>query len=101
LVRGVGPLLATLGVAGALASPKLEFHQRINGQDTVIASNAGWGGGAELSAVFAQVGATPWTNAASKDAALLVTLQPGVYSAVVSGVGSATGVALVEVYEVD
>ena len=101
LVRGVGPLLATLGVAGVLGSPKLELHQRINEQDTVIASNSGWGGGAELSAVFAQVGATPWTNAASKDAALLVTLQPGVYSAVVSGVGSATGVALVEVYEVD
>jgi hypothetical protein len=36
----------------------------------------------------------------SKDAALLVTLQPGVYSAQVSGVGNTTGVALVEVYEV-
>jgi alpha-L-arabinofuranosidase len=101
LIRGVGPLLSTLGVAGALASPKLELHQRINDQDTVIASNSGWGGNPDLSSVFVQVGATPWVNAASKDAALLVTLQPGVYTAVVSGEGATTGVALVEVYEVD
>jgi hypothetical protein len=36
----------------------------------------------------------------SKDAALLLTLQPGIYTAQVSGVAGATGVALVEVYEV-
>ena len=37
---------------------------------------------------------------ASKDAAILVTLPPGVYSAKASGVGNTTGVALIEVYEV-
>ena len=101
LVRGEGPLLTTLGVTGALAAPKLELHQRINDQDTVLAANTAWGGGSELSALFTQLGATPLPSATSNDAVLLVTLQPGVYSAVVSGVGTATGVALVEVYEVD
>jgi hypothetical protein len=39
-------------------------------------------------------------DAGSKDAALLLTLAPGVYSAQVTGVNGATGVALVEVYDV-
>jgi hypothetical protein len=36
----------------------------------------------------------------SKDAAILVTLEPGAYTAQVSGVGSTTGTALIEIYEV-
>ena len=101
LIRGLGPRLSALGVTGSLASPRLELHQRIDDQDSVLAANSGWGGGADLVALFAQLGATALPDATSKDAALLVTLQPGVYSAVVSGVSGATGVALVEVYEVD
>jgi hypothetical protein len=101
LIRGIGPLLSSLSVAGALAAPRLELHQRIHEQDSVLAANTGWGGSADLSSLFAQLGAAPLPSASSNDAVLLVTLQPGVYSAVVSGVGNATGVALVEVYEVD
>jgi hypothetical protein len=101
LIRALGPALIPAGVTGVLAAPRLELHQRINDVDTVWASNSGWGGGPELTALFNQIGASALPNAASLDAVLLVTLQPGVYSAVVSGLGGATGVALVEVYEVD
>jgi hypothetical protein len=93
--------LAALGVTGALAAPRLELHQRVEGLDSVLASNSAWGGSAELTSLFTQLGAAALPDAASNDAVLLVTLPPGVYSAVVTGVNNATGVALVEVYEVD
>jgi hypothetical protein len=54
---------------------------------------------AQIIAAAAQVGEFP-LPAGSKDAALLITLQPGLYTAVVTGVGNTTGVALVEIYEV-
>jgi hypothetical protein len=46
------------------------------------------------------VGAFAWTDPASPDCALLVTLPPGAYTAEVLGTGGATGVSLVEVYAV-
>jgi hypothetical protein len=52
-----------------------------------------------LAAIFAQTGAFP-LPAGSKDAALVVTLSPGAYTAQVSGAAGTTGTALVEVYEV-
>jgi hypothetical protein len=101
LIRGVGPMLTSLSVTGVLATPRLELHQTINGVDTVLASNTAWGGSAELKGLFTRLGAAPLPDSSSKDTALLMTLQPGVYSAVVSGVGGSTGVALVEIYEAD
>ncbi|MDB6092763.1 MAG: hypothetical protein JWM32_325 [Verrucomicrobia bacterium] len=101
LIRGVGPKLAFYGVGGALANPKLELYQRVNGTDTLVASNDDWGSAANAATVITtstQVGAFA-LDAGSKDAVILVTLQPGVYSAQVSGVGGTTGVALAEIYE--
>jgi sugar lactone lactonase YvrE len=100
LIRAVGPGLGAFGVGGVLASPNLQLHAYINGQDTVVASNAGWGGTTALSSAFSQVGAFSLASG-SADAALLVTLSPGIYTAVVSGNAGSTGIALVEVYEVD
>src|SRR5262249_44299026 len=57
-------------------------------------------GGAQLSSTFSRVGAFQF-KAGSRDAALLVTLPPGNYTAHVSGVGGTTGVALVEAYDAD
>jgi len=54
---------------------------------------------ADLSAAFASTGAFTLAHG-SKDAALIVVLAPGAYTAVVSGVGGLTGVALVEIYEI-
>jgi hypothetical protein len=97
LIRGLGPTLAALGVAGALSDPQLKLYNQAGVQ---LAENGDWFGAIALKSAFATVGAAPLTSDRSKDAALLVTLQPGVYSVQVSGVNNTTGVALVEIYEV-
>jgi hypothetical protein len=96
LIRAIGPTLSSFGVSGTLASPQLTLTTA-NG--TMIASNTGWNGTAALTSAFSQVGAFPLSST-SKDSAILVTLGPGSYTAVVSGANGTTGVALVEVYEV-
>jgi hypothetical protein len=53
-----------------------------------------------LTNAFARAGAFP-ISSFSRDAALLVSLVPGTYTAQVSGVNDTTGVALVEVYELE
>ena len=58
------------------------------------------GGRRTSSSAGTAVGAFDLSSATSKDAATLITLQPGVYSPKASGVGGTTGVALIEVYEV-
>ena len=96
LIRGVGPTLAAFGVGGVLADPQLALF---DSKGSRINQNDNWGGDSTLADAFTSVGAFALpTN--SKDAALLVTLPPGAYSAQVSGAGGTTGVALAEIYEV-
>lgn len=95
LIRGIGPTLARYGVSGVLANPQLQVFQG----NTLLAQNDDWGGDTTLAAVAAQVYAFA-LDVNSKDAALLLTLPPGTYTAQISGVGNTTGVALVEIYEV-
>jgi hypothetical protein len=97
LIRAIGPALAAFGATGVLADPRLDLL--VSGASTPLATNDDWGGGVNLTAAFNSVGAFP-LGATSKDAALLVTLDPGSYSVQVSGAGGATGEALVEIYEV-
>ncbi len=96
LVRAVGPTLSGFGVTGALADPQLTLFQGT----TVIATNDNWGSAAnanEIATAAAQVGAFTLAGA-SRDAALLVNLPAGNYTATVSGIGVTTGTALVEIY---
>ncbi len=97
LIRAIGPGLAAFGVSGTVDDPQLTLFNSVS---TKIGENEDWGGTSELITAFRNVGAFELTNTASKDAALLVSLPPGNYSVEVKGKGSATGVALVEVYEV-
>ena len=100
MIRGIGPTLTGYGVPGALADPYLELF--IQGNSTPLNTNDDWSSASNAAAVQAaatQVGAFALTSG-SKDSVLLVTLQPGIYSAKVSGVGNTTGVGLVEIYEV-
>lgn len=92
LLRAIGPTLAAFGVTGVAQSPTLSVF---SGQ-TQIASNAGWGGGVGLAAVFSGIGAFA-LPANSTDAAVLLTLQPGNYTARVTGIGE----ILLEIYFVD
>ena len=99
LIRGIGPGLGAFGVAGALSDPVLTLTTSAG---AAVASNDDWGRSAnvtEIAAAAMQVGAFS-LGASSKDAAMLVTLQPGSYTALVSGAGGASGVALVEIFEV-
>ncbi len=94
LIRAVGPTLSALGVTGVLADPQLEVTDSSSAR---LAANDNWD--AALAPVFAQVGAFP-LPAGSRDAAVVVTLTAGrSYTVQVSGVASAIGEALVEVYE--
>ncbi|MDB6168821.1 MAG: hypothetical protein JWM88_1685 [Verrucomicrobia bacterium] len=102
MIRGVGPTLGNYGVPGVLANPQLTLFQTNNGVNTQVGYNDDWGQAANAGVVATtstQVGAFDLASG-SKDAVILITLQPGVYSAQVSGVGNTTGVALVEIYEV-
>jgi hypothetical protein len=100
LVRASGPALITLGVAGTLAQPQLSLYSG----STVIAQNTGWSSGtaadtSALQAAVTQTGLTPFP-VGSADCALLATLSPGAYTAIISGVNNTSGIALIEVYEV-
>jgi hypothetical protein len=97
LIRGIGPGLTPYGVTGVLAAPQITLF---DSSGNVIGTNAGWGGGSVLTAVFAQVGAFA-LPANSLDSAILVTLPSGSYTAQVSGANGSTGIALAEVYEVN
>ena len=90
LVRALGPSLSAFGVTGALQDPTLDLKDS-NG--TVVLSNDNWRSGSTAGDI--PPGFTP---ADERESALVKTLAPGRYTAIVSGVGSATGVGLVEVY---
>lgn len=99
LIRGVGPTLASFGLTGSLADPTLAIF---DGAGRQVYANDDWGSAAnlaELRAATTAVGAFELADA-SKDSALLVTLDPGAYSAQVNGVAGATGISLLEIYEV-
>jgi len=99
LIRAVGPGLATYGVSGFITNPRVDLYDSAGKAITGL-SNDNWTtatvGGA---GTFGSVGAFPLATG-SLDGAILVTLAPGLYTAQVSGVGTATGVALVEIYDV-
>lgn len=98
LIRGVGPALSQFSVSGVLAQPTITLF---NAANAAIASNTGWGTNADTAAIVAasaQVGAFA-LPAGSADSALLASLMPGPYSVELAGVGSSTGIGLVEVYE--
>ncbi len=97
LIRAVGPSLVPYGVTDALPDPAFKLYQ---GQ-TVLAANDNWGAAAaSLAATFSRVGAFAYSGPASKDAATVVTLLPGVYSVVATSADGGTGTVLVEVYDV-
>jgi sugar lactone lactonase YvrE len=92
LIRAIGPTLAAFGVGGTLADPKLEIYSGA----TKIAENDTWA--SSLAATFDSVGAFQLTPG-SRDAALVIALQPGSYTVQVAGADGGTGEALVELYE--
>jgi len=101
LVRGVGPTLSSLGVPGVLADPQLTLVDQATG--ATIRTNNDWATGddaAVIAAASVAAGAFPLANG-SRDAAMILMLPPGAYTAQLSGVNNGTGVGIIEVYDVD
>lgn len=95
VVRAVGPSLATFGIAGALADPRLEVTSR--GQR--VAANDNWGGSTDLAGAMAAVGAFPLAGPTSRDAATSLAVTSGEGTVTVSSAGAGTGVVLAEIYD--
>ena len=93
MVRALGPSLTPFGVAGALSDPMLDLRDDAGNQ---IATNDNWKDSQEQAIVD-----TGFAPANDSESAILATLPPGNYTAIVNGNGGATGVGLVEVYELD
>jgi hypothetical protein len=94
LVRALGPTLSDFGVAGALTNPTLDL---VNSSGTVIRSNNDWGDDPVQRAAIEAAGLAP---SHAVEAALVETVAPGAYTAIVRGHNRTTGVGLVEVYNI-
>ncbi len=94
LVRALGPTLASMGVANSLSDPVLELRDSNN---AVVASNDDWQTGGQAS----QISATAYAPPNGNESALIATLAAGSYTAIVQGYQGATGVSLVDVFELN
>jgi len=93
IVRGIGPSLAAFAVAGALADPTLELHAA---DDSVVNSNDNW-----KDTQKAEIEATGLMPTSDLESAIVESLDPGAYTAVLRGKNDMTGVGLVEAYDLD
>jgi hypothetical protein len=99
LIRGVGPELANFGVPGALVDPVISIAQN----SVEFVSNDDWSDDSEVGDAIAIIGTTAGAFSlprGSADAALLITLSPGLYTVQVTGKGGASGIVLAEIYDV-
>src|SRR5438105_542393 len=94
VVRALGPTLGSYGVANALNDPMLELH---GSSGATIGTNDDWQTGSQAS----QITSSGYAPNNSNEPALIATLAAGAYTAIVRGYNNSTGVALVEVYELD
>jgi hypothetical protein len=93
LLRAIGPSLTQFGVANHLADPVLELH----GPGTFATiTNNDWRDTQET-----EILATGLPPSDDFESAIVATLAPGAYTAVVRGNGNTSGVALVEIYDLD
>ncbi len=104
LIRAAGPALGLLGVPDTLGNPRVRLHHIVGNDKPVIATNDDWCDGAtpvdEIERAAQRTGAFTWDRD-TRDAAILATLAPGAYTAIVEGADGGTGVALIEVYDAD
>jgi hypothetical protein len=99
-LRAVGPTLAAFGVTDALANPVLSVYQG----DQIVATNRAWAGQTReatgaLTDAFDRAGAFRLIDETTRDAAMVLNLVPGAYTVQVKSGDSATGAALLEVYD--
>jgi len=93
LLRAIGPSLTAHGVPNVLADPVLELH---GPSGFVTITNDNWQDDPAQAALIIASGIPPSDDLES---AIDATLNPGAYSAIVSGKNNTSGVGLVEVYD--
>lgn len=93
IIRGIGPSLN--GIADRLSDPIIELHQG----NTTLAINDDWKTRQDGSSQQAEVEATTIPPTNELESAIVVTLAPGNYTAVLSGKNAATGTGVIEVYD--
>jgi N-acetylneuraminic acid mutarotase len=104
IIRAIGPELSAppFNIPNALADPALELH---NGSGTLLASNDNWMttilGGIITSDQVQDIRDSGHAPTDPRESAIIATLPPGNYTAIVRGVNASTGVGLVEVYDLD
>jgi plastocyanin len=104
ILRAIGPELSAppFNIPNALANPRLELH---NGSGELIARNDNWQttmiGGIIAASQVSAIQNSGHAPTQPTESAIIATLQPGNYTAIVRGVNNTTGVALVEVYDLD
>ena len=91
VVRGIGPSLAAFGIPGVLPDPVITLHDAHG----PLIQNNDWRENAE------QISATGLAPANDREAAVVVTLAPGNYTAILQDSGGASGVGLIEIYNLD
>jgi hypothetical protein len=96
VLRGMGPSLVNSGVPAAtvLNDPVLELH---GSNGSLIMRNDNW----KESPQRAQIEGTIFQPTDDREAVILATLQPGAYTAILTGSGQTTGIGLVEIYDND
>jgi hypothetical protein len=94
ILRALGPSLGSAGIANAMQNPYLELH---DSSGAAIASNDDWQSSDQRDQIVA-TGIPPHDD---RESAIVATIAPGNYTAVLRGVDETTGVAVVEVYELD
>ena len=93
IVRGIGPSLN--GIAGPLPDPVLELHQG----NSTLAVNDNWKVRQDGSSQQAEVEATALAPRNDLESAIVMTLNPGSYTAILSGKNGASGIGVVEVFD--
>jgi GDSL-like Lipase/Acylhydrolase len=93
IVRALGPTLSTLGVGGALADPTMTI---VNSSNVVVASNDNW-----RDTQQSEIAASGYAPPNDLESAIIATLPPGSYTAVVTGKNGGTGIGLVDLYQLD
>lgn len=93
IVRAIGPSLSQRGVNGALADPILELRDQAG---TLLDSNDNW-----KQTQQAEIEATTIPPENELESAIVLSLPPGEYTAIVAGKNAPAGIGLVEVYDLD
>jgi hypothetical protein len=97
VIRAIGPTLVNAGVPDPLQDPTLAL---VNGSGTTLATNDDWKTKADGSSQQAEIEATTIPPNDNRESALVASLAPGNYTAVVRGKNNTIGIAVVEVYNI-